>query len=456
MKTILYSVPYGYFARNLLRTGVRERLLASPEIELVIVSPAHADQGFVSEFADHGRVRFAPHPEVRTTRNLVERAYWKAAVETWKRPVAAPLHTALRSAYERVYPRLYAQPYRPLLERTRPDLVITASPGNISPMDGPLIRDAQARGIPTLCLVFSWDNMSGAKGLLPAMPDHLGVWNERQRREAVDLHHYAPERVTVLGAPHFDLYQRPDTFLSRAEFCAKLGLDPAKRIVTAIVASMTASENTYMLDMLLAARASGRLGADTQILCRLHPRVRPDKNRRDYARYLGRTDIVIDIPDNYLDSIKWNPTVEEMRHLANTIKHSDVIMNIASTVTIEAALCDTPVVNLGFSTSEPEKFRANVIGRYWVYHYRYVRESRSTTFAMSEDEAIAAINRYLADPALQREERRKLAAELCGPLDGRSTERTGALIFRLLGIPPTVAAAEPGAFAMTSPAGGRR
>ncbi len=432
MKTVLYSIPFGYFARNLLRTGVTERLLGAPGVRLALVTPAHADPAFVGEFAVNGHVVFEPAPAVRTDLTWPERVFWKTAVETWKRRALWPAHAGLRRLHDRLYPRLYAQPYLPLLDRLRPDLVITASPGNIAPMDAPLIRDAQARGIPTLCLVFSWDNLAGAKGLLPTRPDHLAVWNCLQWQEAIDLHFYRPEQVTVVGPTQFDLYQAPGTFDSREMFCRRLGLDPARKIVTVMVAGQRSSENTYIIDMLLAARASGRLPADTQLVCRPHPRVRPEKNRQAYARYAHRADVVLDVPDSYLDSVKWNPTRAEMRHLANTLKHSDVIVNIASTVTIEAAICDTPVVNLGFSTLDPEKFRRVIVERAWKYHYRYVRDSGSTIFAMDEEEAVAGVNRYLADPALHRPERKRLAEQLCEWLDGRSSERTAALILGLL------------------------
>jgi hypothetical protein len=43
-------------------------------------------------------------------------------------------------------------------------------------------------------LLFSWDNLS-TKGTLHVAPDLMFVWNERQRREAAELHDYPPERV---------------------------------------------------------------------------------------------------------------------------------------------------------------------------------------------------------------------------------------------------------------------
>ena len=43
-----------------------------------------------------------------------------------------------------------------------------------------------------------------------------------------------------------------------------------------------------------------------------------------------------------------DPSRDNRLHLANTLKHSDVIVNVASTIAIEAAIMDTPVVNIAF------------------------------------------------------------------------------------------------------------
>jgi hypothetical protein len=52
------------------------------------------------------------------------------------------------------------------------------------------------------------------------------VWNEIQRREAVELHGMRPEGVSATGAGLFDTWfdRRPST--SREEFVRRMGLDP--------------------------------------------------------------------------------------------------------------------------------------------------------------------------------------------------------------------------------------
>ena len=68
-----------------------------------------------------------------------------------------------------------------------------------------MVKAARALGLPTLMLVWSWDNLS-SKAVLHEHPDRLLVWNETQAREAEELQGVAPERVEVVGAPNFDRF----------------------------------------------------------------------------------------------------------------------------------------------------------------------------------------------------------------------------------------------------------
>ena len=39
---------------------------------------------------------------------------------------------------------------------------------------------------------------------------------------------------------------------------------------------------------------------------------------------------------------------ENQKHLGDTLHHADVVVNVASTISIEACIFDTPVVNINF------------------------------------------------------------------------------------------------------------
>lgn len=426
MKTVLYSVSLGYFARNLLRTGVLERLLENGDIRIVILSPAYDDDGFRSEFSFSDRIVVENLHDVDIRANIFDKILWKM----W-----------LMSGNNRFFKRsfLFMIPFRfvgltwkgiyeNIFEKYHPNLVITGTPGFNSKRDIPVIQEAKRKGVKTLCLVHSWDNIGGYKGFLPTRPDLFGVWNELQKREAVDLHFYPEEDVMVVGPPNFDLYQKRETFIERNEFFKKMGLDPKKRLITVATASRIATKNDFILDILLKAVKEDNFIEPVQILCRVHPRDR----KEDYQKYLDNTNLVMDFPGKYLQSIGWNPDKREMIHLANTLKHSDIIVNVASTITIEAAILDRPVINMGFSLTDPEEFEYKIKRRAWNMHFKYVLDTNCSYIAKNPEDLVNAINGYLTDPSIHREGRRKLAQSLCYKLDGKAADRIASLILSLI------------------------
>jgi hypothetical protein len=89
------------------------------------------------------------------------------------------------------------------------------------------LKAARALGIRTGICVASWDNLT-SKGLLRFVPERVFVWNETQRREAVELHWMPADRVVATGAARFDEWFDARPARSRDDFMREVGLDPAR------------------------------------------------------------------------------------------------------------------------------------------------------------------------------------------------------------------------------------
>jgi hypothetical protein len=83
------------------------------------------------------------------------------------------------------------------------DAVLLVSRCSLGGVERDVLKAAAQLGVPTIMLVWSWDNLS-SKALLTEHPDHLLVWNELQVDEAVELHGLPRDRVHALGAPSLD------------------------------------------------------------------------------------------------------------------------------------------------------------------------------------------------------------------------------------------------------------
>ena len=66
------------------------------------------------------------------------------------------------------------------------------------------LRAARELGVPTALCVWSWDHLS-SKALIRECPERVFVWNETQKREAVELH----RRSRRTGGDHGRAVLRP-------------------------------------------------------------------------------------------------------------------------------------------------------------------------------------------------------------------------------------------------------
>ena len=141
----------------------------------------------------------------------------------------------------------------------RPDVVV-ATPVVNPRLDAGRVPEERAAAGHSLGrrLVASWDNLTN-KGLLKWVPERVFVWNEQQRREAVELHGMPADRVVATGAQLFDPWfeRRPST--TREEFTGRIGLDPAEPYVlyTCSNPAMTDTpESGFVRDWVAAVRAA--------------------------------------------------------------------------------------------------------------------------------------------------------------------------------------------------------
>jgi hypothetical protein len=116
------------------------------------------------------------------------------------------------------------------LKAERADLLLLTPLIDFGSYQTDYVKAAHRIGLPVAFLPFSWDNLTN-RGLIRVPPDRVLVWNEQQRREAIELHGVPPARVVVTGAARFDEFfaMRPAT--SREDFCAALGVDPGRPLI---------------------------------------------------------------------------------------------------------------------------------------------------------------------------------------------------------------------------------
>src|SRR4029077_17441432 len=95
------------------------------------------------------------------------------------------------------------------------------------------------------------------------------------------------------------------------------------------------------------------------------------------------------------DGLAIDITVENQQHLADTMRHSDVVVNVASTIAIEAAIFDTPVVNVSFDGEAPSEFARSARRYYRFTHYVNITRHDSVRVAEQPAELVEWVGGYL-------------------------------------------------------------
>lgn len=267
----------------------------------------------------------------------------------------------------------------------------------------PPVLAARQLDIPTAAFIFSWDNLS-SKGRIAVPFDHYLVWSGHM---ADDLRRYypeiPPERVHVVGTPQFDPYAATDRLWSREELCRQLGADPARPLICFSGGDAGNSpEDPDHLRILLQLIRARRIRADAQVVLRPAP---VDDGRRFDAVRAEHPELLYAPPawthDPSGDWTEVLPTRADVELLANLTHHVDLNVNMASTMTLDFALHDRPVVNLAFDVADPPRFGVPIWDFYYQFeHYRPVVKLAAARFARSPDDLADQVTAYLDDPTL--------------------------------------------------------
>lgn len=457
MRTLLLPVVWrGIITRNFLRTDVFKILKQSGcRIVILTLEPENGD--FVEEFAGDNIVieKLSRHrsslPEVliggladRIYRNRVDNETLRI-IDLWRIKqqgltgflrvrVAGALvgrSQRLMNFLERIYiSRFNDAYYAGLFEKYQPDLYFSVDPYS----EIPLLRRCLKNRIPVIAMIRSWDNLTN-QGKLPLKFPKIIVWNEIMRDELVHFHGYSPDQIYLSGVPQFDLYHDYEP-TDRREFFENIGGASERKLITyATVPPLISPKEEDILERLCESIIKGEFAYPVKLLVRMHPK--DDETRyRKLERYLDSDSIVFEYAARKFGESpdQWSQTGDDIRHYADTLLYSDVIINVASTVSIEAAIFDTPVVNVVYDGYQNRDYYESATRNYDFIHYRNIMKTRGVRLARSHEELVGYINQYLRDPSLDREGRRKIVEQQCYKLDGTAGERIARYILQQMDI----------------------
>jgi CDP-glycerol glycerophosphotransferase (TagB/SpsB family) len=329
--------------------------------------------------------------------------------------------------------------YSDLFDKYQPDMVIASTPG--WRMDRYLLRESARHGIPNMTVIVGWDN-SSSYNVSGADVQWATCWSELQKEELVKGSDWNPEHVHVGGIPSYDGYFREQWLMPRDDYFKLHGLDPQRKLISYASSFVHFAPNYPNIEALAKLVSSDSLAEPSQLLIRLHPSHFQDKPKI-FAEERQR---VFDLEKKYPHVHVVQPVAlggslgyyggEDMDEKSSMMAYSEVVVTVYSTMLVETAVHDTPMVAAVIDTpggwNKPKKFSLSLkeIGD-WPTHKRF-REAKAGRVAQNESELRETINAYLRNPQLDSAERRKFVEDEVTFTDGTSGKRTAEFILKVL------------------------
>jgi hypothetical protein len=273
----------------------------------------------------------------------------------------------------------------------------------------PFLNAARRLEVPVVGYVASWDHTVG-KGIVSPYVTRYVVQNDVMRDDLVRYHRIPGDRIVVTGWPQSDVFHLRRLRSAYEAIVGRLGLDPSRPVV--LVAGNTPTNAPYegrFVERLVAWSRERPAAERPQLLFRPHPRDREWRER--YAAALEVADVAVQ-----------EPSYTDLEALATLLQHVDCVVANAGTILLDALVNDRPAVCVLYDEGAPPGERhaeLNVTGK----HYEELIDSQAFLRASDFGEVVAGIERALAQPGELVEERRRVAREVVGEVDGRAAER---------------------------------
>ena len=450
---ILITISGGFASRNILRSGVLDRLKEAGNRVFLLCPQAKAAY-YEKEFGNNNVsvvgisdiqekftesiVRFLSRNSVRTEivlslqkEHLLERPSPLNLISFLSKRLVGLLGL-MPGFFELVrfldfYLVSEKKEIADILAEIEPDMIFATH--IIDGFDVSVLREAKRLGIKTIGMVRSWDNLTG-HGLVRELPEKILLHSAWLYRMAKNFHRISEEKLEIVGIPQYDTFFRKDFFMPRDKFLRSMGLDPDQKIILfAAISTDFAPYEWEMPKIIQDAIEKGSLPENTVVIARPHPNCGVPQNFNFNGKYLK-----IDTPAKYVGvgTFNWEQEKDDINHFANLLYHADVVVTGASTISMDAAIFNRPIINYAFDGFHKLPYHKSVLRCYEKYtHYIAMVKTNGVKLVYSPSELISEIQKYFDKPGLDQDGRQRIVEEFVGYTDGGSAQRIAVAILKI-------------------------
>lgn len=451
MQKILITISNGSIARNLLRASLLDFLLRDNNVAIYLLVPHDKVDLYTQEFGS-SRVAIEGLP-AKTLPTFFDRVMMYLCRNCFfTETLAALQYTRLlvdRNIFSFVLKRIFiytvgrlslahwfirklaalrrpAEPIEKIFQKISPDVLFATDMQNEIDLHALIV--AKRYGVKRIGMVRSWDNLTN--NLVQIVPDLLMVWSPYIYKKAISLQHISKDIVSIVGIPQYDYFLKKGFLKTRKDFLSSMGLsENSKLILFAAIGHYFAPYEWDIPQIINDAIESGELPRECVVVARPHPSAGiPHGMEPRGAR------LIIDTPAHYSSASAASAEMlqSDIDHFGNLMFHADVVVTGASTIAIDAAIFDRPIVHYAFDGTHTVPYHQSARSAYAYSHYKALLGAKGAEMAYTKDDLIEWIQKYLNDPTIHREGRKRIVDEFVYFRDGGSTQRIASLLLREL------------------------
>jgi len=281
----------------------------------------------------------------------------------------------------------------------------------VSSTEWPLLRAIKKNNIKIIAHILSFDNIT-SRGYEPIdYFDKYFVWNKKMKSELIRFYNIDSDKIKITGTPQFDFHLKKQFELKKTYVLKEAGLQKTDYILYCANHFALTPNEPALFDNIIKQLKKNNYDSDFDVILRLHPM---DKYERWENIINEHDNVYLNKPWEEYNTNFYNwglPTKDDIILYSNLIKHSSVVLTIASTVSIDAAVLDVPVICLGFHP-DPKYIEE---GRFYYNmhisdHYKDITEIGSIDLIKDENSFIEIFEKNIKNRNRHSKKRLKLVS----------------------------------------------
>ncbi|NIJ55337.1 CDP-glycerol glycerophosphotransferase family protein [Dyadobacter arcticus] len=291
------------------------------------------------------------------------------------------------------------------------DGVVSSSPLDIR--ENSIVNFLKRQNIKALGMIISWDNLT-SKGIINARHDYLLVWNQLMANEFIRFYSVfkLKEKICITGIPRFDLHFRDGHQMEVEQlFRNQFAISPSDKVIF----FATSAAKHFVNQKLIFNHLQEYLQLRENII--LIVRCHPADNFELYKPYLHEGKVRIWHVENPVTDasrmfMEWLPPLDYLDSLSRMLKNCNVCVQVASTIRLDAAACDKPVISIAYDGDQILPWSHSVRRLYDYSHQVPVNQLAVDDVAFCKNDLFDSLDKILHENYIKPDLRKAIKSIL--------------------------------------------